>query len=175
MGDLHARLREAFQWVDGHADVWRMFADPTLLSELGSALAAPFADGAVSVVAGVESRGFVLGPLVAVELEAGFVAVRKAAGLLPGPKISQTTAVDYRGNTPVLRVQRDRIRNDDRVLLVDDWVETGSQLLALADIVRRAGGQVVGTATIVNELDTEPAALGRVHHLIRVDDLDGPV
>jgi adenine phosphoribosyltransferase len=81
----------------------------------------------VPKVAGIESRGFMLGTAAALELGVGFVPVRKADGLFPGPKGVAEAGTDYRGNWHTLRLQRAALADGDRVLLVDDWIETGSQ------------------------------------------------
>ena len=85
------------QFVGGHGHVWRLFDDAVRLREIAEALVAPFR-GEVSKVAGIESRGFILGRAAALALGVGFVRVRKAAGLFPGPKASVETELDYRGN-----------------------------------------------------------------------------
>ena len=80
-------------FVDGHADVWRLFDDPVMLANVAEALVAPFR-GQVTKIAGVESRGFILGIAAALALRVGFVPIKKAEGLLPGAKASITTMQD---------------------------------------------------------------------------------
>lgn len=172
MSELREEIRAAFRWVDGHADLWQVWANGGLLRRLGPALAEPFADSRIATVLAIESRGFILGPLVAAHLGAGFVAIRKECGLLPGPLIRGTTAPDYRGNRSTLRLQSERIDAGDRVLLVDDWAETGSQLRTVAAMVGERGAEVVGTALLVNELGgANPPELGRLHALVTADEL----
>jgi adenine phosphoribosyltransferase len=95
-------------------------------------------------VAGIEARGFILGSVVALELRVGFIAIRRNAGLFPGGKVSRVTPTDYRGVETRLRLQRDSISSGDRVLLVDDWFETGSQALTAAALIEEAGGELGG-------------------------------
>jgi adenine phosphoribosyltransferase len=153
------------RFVDGHADVRRLFDDPAQLREIAEALVEPFR-GDVTKVAGIESRWFILGTAAALELGAGFVPVRKADGLFPGPKAVAEAGTDYRGNRHRLRVQRAALADGDRVLLVDDWIETGSQAAAARQLVEECGAQLVGIATVVTELPAEAAGdLGRVHAL----------
>ena len=80
---LRSDLLEAFRWVDGHADVWRFFSDGELFARIVAELAAPFRAAQATKVAGIESRGFILGAAVAHELGVGFVAVRRAEALFP--------------------------------------------------------------------------------------------
>jgi adenine phosphoribosyltransferase len=151
--------------------VWRLFSDGDLLARIADALAEPFADE-VTKVAGIEARGFILGGAVAARLDLGFVAIRKEAGLLPGRKASAQAATDYRGNAPLLRVQRDVLASDDAVLLVDDWAETGSQALAARGLVEDCGARLLGLSVVVDQL---PAAVaeqfGRYHALVPHDAL----
>jgi adenine phosphoribosyltransferase len=169
--DLAAR----FAWVDGHADVWRLFADGALLERIADALAAPYAGGRVDKVAGIEARGFLLGAAVALRLGVGFAAIRKEDGLMPGPKATVRTAPDYRGRTPLLRLQRAAVARGERVVLVDDWIERGSQAAAARALVDDCGGELVGIAVVVDELedDAARAALPPLHALVRAADL-GP-
>jgi adenine phosphoribosyltransferase len=154
------------EFVDGHADVWRLFDDPAQLREIAEALVEPFR-GNVTKVAGIESRGFILGTAAALELGVGFVPVRKADGLFPGPKAVAEAGTDYRGNRHTLRVQRAALAEGDRVLLVDDWIETGSQAAAAKRLVEECGAQLVAIATVVTEIPPEAAAgLGRLHALV---------
>ncbi len=105
-----ALLLDRFRWVDGHADLWPVFRDGAAFAEVVKALAEPFRDAGVTAVCGIESRGFLLGGAVALELGVGFAAVRKAAGLFPGEKLTRETDPDYRGFRHVLRMQRSALR-----------------------------------------------------------------
>lgn len=116
--------------------------------------------------------GFLLGGAVALELGVGFAAIRKAAGLFPGEKLTRETDPDYRKLRHVLRMQRAALAPGDRALLVDDWIETGSQALGVRDLVVEAGAELVGCAVLVDQLD--PAMrprFGRVHALLAADEL----
>ena len=164
--DLAAR----FAWVDGHADVWRLFGDGPLFRRIVAALAEPFPD--VTKVAGIEARGFIVGAAVAAELGAGFVAVRKAEGLFPGPKVELRTASDYRGVEGVLRVQRRAFAPGDRVVLVDDWAERGSQALAARELIEECGAEFVGLSVVVDQLDEDVRRrLGPVHAIVPAEQL----
>src|ERR1700693_4511683 len=149
-----ARLEIEIKFVGGHADVWRLCAAAARLREIAEALVGPFR-GEVTKVAGIESRGFILGTAAALALGVGFVPIRKSDGLFPGPKAPADTDSDYRGNRHTLRLQLAALGDDDRVLLVDDWIETGSQARAARQLGARCGARLVGVATIVTEVDPE--------------------
>ena len=141
--DLAERMREG---GDGRSDIWRAFADRELFARVVAALAAPYRGERYTKVAGVEARGFVLGGAMAAHTGAGFVAVRKEDGWLPGELAEAVTGPDWQGHTHALRLQRDALGPEDRVVLVDDWFETGAQALAGAPAHRGhrrdAGGHV---------------------------------
>jgi len=94
----------------------------------------------VTKVAGVESRGFIFGAVLAVMLGVPFVPLRKK-GKLPGHVIADTYKTEYSEST--LEAQKTAFRPDDSVLLVDDIIATGGSLLAARNIIRKCGAQCV--------------------------------
>jgi adenine phosphoribosyltransferase len=169
-------LRSAIPWVDAHADVWHLFADGALLGRCVTALVAPYRDEGVTHVAGIEARGFVLGGAAAAALGAGFVAIRKATGHLPGDVLATKTGAGYRGVRETLRLQADVLPRSGRILLVDDWVETGSQLLAARELIERTDATVVGVSVIVDQAEEAVHRdLARFAALVRADELAPPV
>lgn len=133
-------------------DGW--WQDPQILDLLPAALAGPFRALDPTVVLGPQSSGFLLGPLAARELGVGFVAARREIHLLADSDawIRTVTPPDYRDRHLELGFRRGAIAAGDRVLIVDDWADTGSQLLALHSLVRLAEGRVIGTAVIADGL-----------------------
>ena len=160
---------DRFRWIGGHADLWPLFRDGTAFKAAVHALVEPFREAGVTAVCGIESRGFLLGGAAAVELGVGFVPVRKAAGMLPGEKLVRETDPDYRGIRHALRIQRASVAPGDRLLLVDDWIETGSQALAVRDLLVAAGADLVGCAVVVDQFRS-PGLLP-VHALVTAEDL----
>ena len=106
------------------------------------------ASGAVVVdkILGMEARGFILAAPVALELEAGFVPVRKA-GKLPRACLSQSYTLEY--GTATLEMHVDAVLPGERVLLVDDVLATGGTMAATRRLVEEAGGVVVGAAVLI--------------------------
>jgi adenine phosphoribosyltransferase len=164
-------LLARFAWAGGHADVWRWFDDADTLRASAGALVDPFRDAATKV-AGIESRGFILGAACALELNVGFVPIRKGGGLFPGPKAVVETSADYRGGRQTLRLQRAALGAGDRVLLVDDWIETGSQAAGARTLVEGCGATFLGVAAVVDELQADRRErLVRVHTLLAKESL----
>lgn len=99
----------------------------------------------IDVVVAIESRGFILGAPVALELGAGLVPVRKA-GRLPAETISADYALEYGVNT--VEIHRDAITPGQRVLIVDDLLATGGTVKATIDLVKQLGGDIAGVSVL---------------------------
>jgi adenine phosphoribosyltransferase len=153
-GGAEAFLRR-FAWQGGHADVWRVFDDSEVFAEMVAALVGPWREKDVTKICGIEARGFILGGAAAYELRVGFVAIRKHGHLFPGPKRRVEAGLDYRGARHVLEIQERSIQSGDRVLLIDDWIERGSQAIAARQLVEDCGGLLIGIAVLVDQLDDE--------------------
>lgn len=160
---LRRRVVAAFAWVDGHADVTPILRDPALLRDLGPALAGPFAAAGVTAVAAIEAKGFAFGALVAAHLGAGLVLVRKPDAFLPGDILAATTAPDWRRRELSLRIRSGQLGSGDRVLVVDDWIETGAQAEAAFALIRRAGAEPIGVAALVDDIRSDPAVRERLN------------
>jgi adenine phosphoribosyltransferase len=167
--DLAERMRDG---DDGRSDIWRAFADRELFARTVAALAVPFRGERYTKIAGVEARGFVLGGAMAAHTGAGFVAVRKQDGWLPGDVAERETEPDWQGRRHALRLQRGALGPEDRVVLVDDWFETGSQALASRQLIEETGATLVGMSIVVDDLSEDVRGrLGRLHALLRADAL----
>jgi len=167
--DLAERMRDG---DDGRSDIWRAFADRELFARTVAALAVPFRGERYTKIAGVEARGFVLGGAMAAYTGAGFVGVRKQDGWLPGDVAERETEPDWQGRRHALRLQRGALGPEDRVVLVDDWFETGSQALASRQLIEETGATLVGMSIVVDDLSEDVRGrLGRLHALLRADAL----
>ncbi|CAQ02477.1 phosphoribosyltransferase family protein [Clavibacter sepedonicus] len=142
---------ERFQWIDGDADTWTTLRDPAALRAVVHALADLLADRELDVIVGIEARGFVLGPAVAIALGLGFSPIRKNGVKFPGDVIRHRSTPDYRGRTQVFEARRDHFSTGQRVGLVDDWIETGSQAVAAQRLIATAGAELTAVAVIVDE------------------------
>jgi adenine phosphoribosyltransferase len=125
-------------------DITPLLGDGAAFREVVNGLAATYGD--VDKVAGIEARGFILAAPVACRLAAGFVPVRKK-GKLPAATFSEDYELEY--GTATVEVHQDAFSPADRVLIVDDVLATGGTAAATANLVRRAGGTVVGIAVLI--------------------------
>jgi adenine phosphoribosyltransferase len=157
--DVMDRLRSLIRDVPDFPRPGIVFKDITLLlgdaaafSASIAALAAPYRDARVDIVAGIESRGFILGGAIADRLGAGFALIRKE-GRLPSARISQAYALEY--GEAVIEMHSDAIQPGQRVLIIDDLLATGGTAGAAGALVDRLGGDIVGFAFLI-----ELSALG---------------
>ena len=127
-------------------DITPLLADADALRDATRAMAASFAQDGIDKVAGIESRGFILGACVARELGVGFIPVRKP-NKLPGRKASLQYALEY--GTDTLEVHSDAFRGRERVLVVDDVLATGGTARATCDLLESVGAEVVGLSLLI--------------------------
>ena len=109
-------------------------------------MAEPWRDAGLDAVVGIESRGFILGAALALELGVGFVPVRKP-GKLPATVLSESYALEYGSDS--LQVHADALPPGARGLLVDDVLGTGGTLRAASNLLRRQGAEVAGAAVLI--------------------------
>lgn len=140
----------SFRWTDGHADFSRVLAEGSTLDLLGQALAEPFRDSDITAVVAPEAKGFVLGALCARELHVGIVLARKPGSLHPGSNLEVTSRPDWRGRRINFRLSA-ILGPCDRVLLVDDWIETGAQLTSIQQMVEQTEAVLVGASVVVDD------------------------
>lgn len=121
-------------------DITPLLANPKAVRECMALLLNNLRDRKIDTVVGVESRGFFFATLLAYELGAGFVPVRKPKKL-PFETISASYQLEY--GTDVLEVHTDAIKPGDRVLIHDDVLATGGTAKAVCELVERLGGEIV--------------------------------
>lgn len=126
-------------------DITPLLADGAALGELVGALAEHYR-GKVDAVAGLESRGFILGAPLAYALGVGMITVRKA-GRLPGPVLGVDYSLEY--GTARLELRAETIVDGARVLVVDDVLATGGTARAAIELIQSAGGQVDDVAVLI--------------------------
>jgi len=128
-------------------DITPLLQDPKTFRVLVDCFVHRYMDKEIDVVAGVDARGFILGAVVAYELNRGFVPVRKK-GKLPFDTVAEEYELEYGSAT--VELHSDAVHAGQRVLLMDDLVATGGTMIAAAKLIRRLGAEVFEAATIVD-------------------------
>jgi adenine phosphoribosyltransferase len=149
MDDLKAIIREIPDWPKKGIlfyDVTTLLKDGPAFQKAIDSLIAPYRNRKVDLVAGIEARGFIFAPTVAYAMKTGFVPVRKP-GKLPAATHKASYALEY--GTDSLEIHQDAVRPGQKVLVVDDLIATGGTANAVAELVTRMGGTVVGFAFLV--------------------------
>lgn len=143
------------------SDVTPIFAEPAAFRALIEDLVAPWAKLSagenVERVVGTDALGFVVGTALALRLNVGFVPVRKG-GKLP-VRNERVAFRDYTGGEKALELRAQPWPVGTRVLLTDEWIETGATALAAVELIERAGGVVVGITAIAFRKNEKTAPL----------------
>jgi len=127
-------------------DISTLLLLPDIFSKVISGMAEHYKDTEVDLIAGIESRGFIIGAALALFMKKGFVMLRKP-NKLPGPKIGIDYGLEY-GNDR-LEVHSDNIEKGQKILIVDDLVATGGSMKAACTLIERCGGTVIGCVCLI--------------------------
>jgi adenine phosphoribosyltransferase len=158
MHDLHvnAYLRQHMRTVPDwpapgvqFRDITPLLQNPRVFRVLIDAFVHRYMDPAVrpDVVAGLDARGFILGAVVAYELNVGFIPIRKK-GKLPFTTVEETYELEYGSAT--VELHTDAVHPGDRVLLIDDLIATGGTMMAGKRLLEKLGATVTEGAAIVD-------------------------
>jgi len=127
-------------------DITTLLKNPSAFAEAARQLVELAENKGITKVAGIESRGFILGGLVADKLNAGFVPIRKP-NKLPAEKVSETYSLEY--GTDQIEIHKDAITPGDKVLLHDDLLATGGTAHAAVKLIEKLGGEVVQISFLI--------------------------
>jgi Adenine/guanine phosphoribosyltransferases and related PRPP-binding proteins len=128
-------------------DVTTLFKNPACLAELADRLCDKYKDKGITKVVGLESRGFIMGSILAARLGAGFVPARKP-GKLPGEKYSESYKLEYGEDTIEMHVGA--IDPEDVVLIHDDLYATGGTMAAAVRLVGKFHPKAIYTNAIID-------------------------
>lgn len=134
-----------FAWLDPTS----IYINQDAFADLLEDLTADLADTSCDVVAGLDAMGFVLGAALAAQLGAGFLPIRKAGKLCVDT--DHVSFTNYSGRTQDLEMRMPAFAKGTRVLIVDQWVETGGTMDGAIRLVERQGGVVAGLVAIAVE------------------------
>ena len=130
-------------------DITPLLQDPAVFRVLIQAFVQRYSEAGrrPDVVAGLDARGFILGAVVAYELNGGFVPIRKK-GKLPFTTVAETYELEYGSAT--VELHTDAVQPGQRVLLIDDLIATGGTMMAGRKLLEKLGASVIEGAAIVN-------------------------
>ena len=120
--------------------------DPSAMSHIADEFAKYFHPKDIDVFAGIESRGFILACVLATRYNKGMIMIRKA-GKLPGKTTKLSYTIEYGKDT--IEIQKDIIKEGQRVLICDDLLATGGTAKASAELIEKIGGKITGFAFII--------------------------
>ncbi len=120
--------------------------DPSALSLIADEFSIHFHPKDVDLFSGIDSRGFILASILASRYNKGMVMIRKA-GKLPGKTVKLSYTIEYGKDT--LEIQKDIIKEGQRILICDDLLATGGTAKASAKLIEKIGGKISGFAFII--------------------------
>jgi adenine phosphoribosyltransferase len=151
---MNQTIASSIRSIPGHPKPGIIFRDITTLLENPKAFRMTidqfvqrYIDQDITAVAGIESRGFVFGSVLAYELSVPFLSIRKA-GKLPAETISESYQLEY--GEDVMEIHKDCVKTGDRVLIIDDLIATGGTVSAAIKLVRQLGGVVVESCFVID-------------------------
>ncbi|BAK78231.1 adenine phosphoribosyltransferase [Pseudogulbenkiania sp. NH8B] len=149
-GYLKNRIRTVPDWPQQGVmfrDITPLLQNPKTFRMLIDIFVYRYMEEKVDLIAGLDARGFIIGSVLAYELNVGFVPIRKK-GKLPFKTVSEEYELEY-GNATV-EMHTDACKPGDRVVLIDDLVATGGTMLAGAKLLKKLGAEVLEAAAIID-------------------------
>ena len=124
--------------------------DPSAMESIADEFSKYFHPKNIDLFAGIESRGFILACILASRYNKGMIMIRKA-GKLPGKTTKISYTIEYGKDT--IEIQKDVIKEGQRILICDDLLATGGTAKASAKLIEKVGGKIVGFAFIIELVD----------------------
>lgn len=142
-------IRDIPNWPEPNVmfrDISTLLQDPKAFHAVIDILVERYKDSKATVVAGLDARGFIFGPIVAYELGIGFVPIRKK-GKLPYTTVSKSYTLEY-GDINTVELHIDAVKKGDKVIVVDDLIATGGTMLAACSLISELGADVLECAVV---------------------------
>ena len=147
---IRGRVRTVPDWPQAGVmfrDITPLLQDPRTFRVLIDLFVHRYMGAGIDLVAGIDARGFILGSVIAYELNVGFLPIRKK-GKLPIDTLTEDYALEY--GTGSIQVHADACAKGDRALLIDDLIATGGTMLAGVKLLERLGATLVECAAIID-------------------------
>jgi adenine phosphoribosyltransferase len=127
-------------------DITTLLKDREGFNRMVDLLAERYKEKGIDIIAGIESRGFIVGSVLAHRLGIGFIPIRKP-GKLPAETVSEEYELEY--GKDKIEIHEDAIQKGSKVLLVDDLIATAGTSVAAANLIQRLGGEIVECSFVV--------------------------
>jgi adenine phosphoribosyltransferase len=147
---IRSHIRTVPDWPEPGVqfrDITPLLANPRVFRVLIDQFVHRYFDARPSAIAGLDARGFIIGSVLAYELNVGFVPIRKK-GKLPFTTVQESYELEYGSATVEMHV--DAVQHGERVVLIDDLIATGGTMLAGLRLLQRLGAHVIEGAAIVD-------------------------
>ena len=160
-GFVKSQIRTVPDWPQAGVqfrDITPLLQQPKAMRVLIDLFVLRYIDAKLDYIAGLDARGFIIGPILAFELNLGFIPIRKV-GKLPYRTVAESYQLEY--GTATVEIHEDACGPGDRVVLIDDLIATGGTMMAGKKLLERLGAQVVEGAAIIDLPDLGGARLLR--------------
>jgi adenine phosphoribosyltransferase len=171
--DIKSKIRTVPHWPKHGImfyDITTLIKDSDGFKKACDMLYDHYKDRDIDIVAGIESRGFVFGAVLAYKMGKGFVLIRKP-GKLPAETVSAVYEKEY--GPDAVEMHSDSIKKGDRVLLVDDLLATGGTMEAACRLVQKVGGKIVGCAFVIEMPDLKGRHVLGNYEIFKLVDFEG--
>ena len=129
-----------------YKDITPLLKDPALFAEIIEILSERYQDNKPEYIVGIESRGFIFGAALALQLGCGFIPIRKA-GKLPYSTINASYQLEY--GTAEIELHVDAVSKGDKVVLLDDLLATGGTVVAAINLLEQLEADIIGVEFII--------------------------
>ena len=151
-------------------DITTLFKDAEGMKKVAEIFYNRYKDKKIDLVAGIESRGFVVAGILAEKLGVGFVPIRKK-GKLPHEKESQEYALEY--GTDTIEIHKDSIQKGQKILLIDDLIATGGTASASCLLIEKLGGEIAECGFIIELPDLRGKEKLKKYHVFSIVKFEG--
>ncbi len=155
-------------------DVTPIFENPEVFSNLLNDLIEPFKESDFDKIAGLDALGFVIGGALAQKMNKGFICIRKG-GKLPGINdtvLKTSSFVDYTNTSKSFEINKSSVKKGDKILLVDEWIETGTQIKASVKLIEELGGVIIGISSLCSHKSKQTQILFEKYNLKAIRIID---
>ena len=158
----------------GRYDVTPIFENAEVFSNLLTDLIAPFKNTEFVKIAGLDALGFTIGGALAQKMKVGFVSIRKG-NKLPGINntiLKSSSFTDYSNTSKSFEINKLSVMKGEKIILVDEWIETGSQMKIAVRLIEELGGSVVGITALCVHRNNDTLILFEKYNLQAINIVD---